>query len=424
MSSKLLKLSFYSGMGLIIFGISYFLFSSFLPTNISTIRNDTPDNSITPTPVSGKKTGYIVFSGPKTEICPLNGEKFTKEEKDIWSTRRPLMVMIENHVDSRPQSGLQNADIVYEAVAEGGITRFMGVYYCNAVRGAGSKYDIGPVRSARTYYLDLASEFSDYPLYAHVGGANCSAPIDPATGRQAGPCTTNKKALAIEQISDYGWNNKGTWSDLSQFSLSYKACRREPDRTGQVVATEHSMYCSTTELWNVAASRGLTDKTTINNTSWNKNYKQWSFTQKDEASASPSAGQIAFDFWSSEKDYSVVWKYDKNTNSYLRENGGKVHIDFNIEEPLRAKNIIVQHVKETRSIDEHAHNLYAVIGTGTGYLFQNGNVTELVWSKVSRSSRTTFKDKTGKEINLIPGQIWVEILPLNSKVNYEGPQQP
>ena len=423
MSPKLLKLSFYLGISLIIFGISYYLFSSFLPaSSLLTTDKNPKDITVTPTPGIGKKTGYIVFSGPKTEACPLNGEMFTKEEKDIWSVRRPLMVMIENHEDSRPQSGLQNADIVYEAVAEGGITRFMGVFYCNAVKGAASKYDVGPVRSARTYYLDLASEYSDYPLYTHVGGANCSAPMDPATGRQAGPCTTNKKALAIEQISDYGWNNKGTWSDLSQFSLSYKACRREPDRTGKEVATEHSMYCSTTELWNVAAGRGLTNETVINKNSWDKNYRPWLFTQKNETASSPSATKISFDFWSSQKGYSVVWNYNKNTNLYLRENGGAPHIDFNTEETLTTKNIIVQNVKETRSIDEHGHNLYAVIGTGTGYLFQNGNVTEIIWSKASRTSRTIYKDKTGKEVNFVPGQVWVEILPLDSKVTYEGLQ--
>jgi len=144
------------------------------------------------------------------------------------------------------------------------------------------------------------------------------------------------------------------------------------------------------------------------------------FNQKNEPSSSPLATKISFDFWSSQKSYSVVWSYNKSTNLYSRENGGAPHIDFNTEEVLTTKNIIVQNVKESRSIDEHGHNLYAVIGTGTGYLFQNGNVTEIVWSKASRSSRTIFKDKTGKEINFVPGQIWVEILPLDSKVTYEG----
>ena len=67
---------------------------------------------------------------PKNQACPLNGRLYTTPEKDIWETRRPITAMIENHVDSRPQSGLSRSDIVYEAVAEGGITRFLAVFYC------------------------------------------------------------------------------------------------------------------------------------------------------------------------------------------------------------------------------------------------------------------------------------------------------
>jgi len=323
------------------------------------------------------------------------------------------MVMIENHSDSRPQSGLQGADIVYEAVAEGGITRFMGVFYCGVIAESESnKYDLGPVRSARTYFLDLASEYSDYPLYTHVGGANCSAATN------GGPCTTNKKAQAIEQIASYGWNDKGTWGDLSQFSLSYKVCRREPERTGKVVATEHTMYCSTKELYNVAANRGLTNKTEAKNTSWDKNYRPWTFNQEDKASLSPTASSITFDFWSGYKDYSVNWKYDAINNNYIRYNGGDEHVDFNTQKTITTKNIVIQFAKESRSIDEHLHNLYEVIGSGSGVLIQNGIKTDITWSKANRVSRTIYKDKSGKEINFVAGNIWVEILPLATTVSY------
>lgn len=419
MNHKTLKFIVYSGLFLFLTGTSYYAFDNILPTNSkkTAINNPLGNNDSTNNP----KTGTIQFAGPKTEACPINGAMFTKEEKNNWSQRRPLLVMIENHIDSRPQSGLDNADIVYEAVAEGGITRFMGVFYCGAVKGSANKYDVGPVRSARTYFLDLASEYSDYPLYNHVGGANCSAPKDPKTGRQSGPCTTNKKAQAIEQIADYGWNNQGTWGDMSEFSLSYKACRREPDRTGQVRDTEHTMYCSTPELWNIAKQRGLTNVTVAkNNSSWDKNYKAWSFKQADKASSNPTAANISIDFWSSQKDYSVNWKYDKANNKYLRFHGSQPHVDFNTNTQLSAKNIVIQYTKETRSIDEHAHNLYEVIGTGTGVFFQNGEVTEITWSKANRTARTIYKDKSGKEVNFVPGQIWVEILPINSKVSYEG----
>lgn len=414
--NKFSKTLIYVGLFLVIGGASYLLFDYLIPSKVS--------ESLKPSAVpaeSKKQTGFLNFSGPKNEMCPINGQLHTKDEKNIWENRRPLLVMIENHKNARPQSGLQNADLVYEAVAEGGITRFMAVFYCNAVRGSSFKYDVGPVRSARTYFLDLASEYSDYPLYTHVGGANCSAPVDPVTGRQAGPCTTNKKALAIEQIADYGWNNKGTWGDLSQFSLPYKVCRREPERTGEERDTEHTMYCSTTELWNVAAGRGLTNKTAINNNSWDKNFKLWSFKQKD-SSVTTENSSFSFDFWSGYKDYSVAWNYNKSTNSYIRSNGGEKQIDFDTKEPISAKNIVIQYAKETRSVDEHLHNLYDVIGSGKGILFQNGTKMDITWSKLSRTSRTVFKDTNGNEVNFVPGIIWVEILPIGSTINYENSQ--
>jgi len=419
MNQKVVRLSLYVGIFFTAAGLSHLFFR-----RINAAPPSPPDQQVvdSATPTPGKKTGSLVFSGPKTEVCPINAEKFTKEERAIWEKRRPLMVMIENHEDSRPQSGLQNADIVYEAVAEGGITRFMGVFYCNAVRGAANKYDVGPVRSARSYFVDLASEYSDYPLYTHVGGANCGRPKDPATGLEVGSCTTHVKAQAVEQIASYGWNNKGTWSDLSQFSLPYKACRREPERTGEERDTEHTMYCSTQALWDIAADRGLTNLTEVNKNSWDKNFINWSFDQADKSDPVSADGHtVSFDFWSGYKQYSVAWKYDKSNNQYLRLNGGQPHQDFNEDEQISAKNVIIQSVKETRSVDVHLHNLYDVVGKGTGVLLQNGTKTEITWSKTSRTSRTKFKNaKTGAEIDLVPGRVWVELVPLNSVINYEG----
>ncbi len=417
MNQKTTKILSLSGIFLLFTGISYFLFDSFLPVKgsgllNSIIRNNDQTN-ISEENQDQNNTVAELYPGPKTEACPINGKLYTKEEAAIWSTRRPLMVMIENHEDARPQSGLQTADIVYEAVAEGGITRFMGVFYCGQVAGSeNQKYDVGPVRSARTYFLDLASEYSDYPLYNHVGGANCSAATD------GGPCTTATKAQAIEQIASYGWNNKGTWGDLSQFSLSYKACRREPDRTGDERATEHTMYCSTKELWNVAESRGLTNMTESKKVSWNKNYRSWLFKQTDQASSSPDASDLSFSFWSGYPAYAVEWKYNTENNNYVRYNGGEEHVDFNTGKPITTKNIVIQFVKETRSVDEHLHNLYAVIGSGNGVLVQNGQKTEITWSKANRLSRTIYKDEKGKEINFVAGNIWVEILPIGTDVTY------
>jgi len=120
------------------------------------------------------------------------------------------------------------------------------------------------------------------------------------------------------------------------------------------------------------------------------------------------------------KDYSVTWNYDKTNNLYLRSNGGKDQIDFNTQKTITAKNIVIQFTKESRSIDEHGHNLYEMIGTGKGVLLQNGNKSEITWSKANRTARTIFKDAAGKEITFVPGNIWVEILATGSNVSYEN----
>src|SRR3989344_9404366 len=91
-------------------------------------------SNLTMSSPTGKDTATVSLPGPttaldedanepKTEECPLNGNKHSKKAKDLWTKRRPLAVMTENHTESRPQSGLTTADVIYEAVAEGGITR-------------------------------------------------------------------------------------------------------------------------------------------------------------------------------------------------------------------------------------------------------------------------------------------------------------
>jgi len=398
MNKKLSFILLLVGLYLLSTGASYAVFGF--------IQKGSTSKIVTPTSQEGTDKGsrFPVLTGPKDQICPLNGTKFTQTEKDLWSQRRPLVVMIENHEESRPQSGLSKADVVYEAVAEGAITRFMAVFYCaDAAFALKNDYDIGPVRSARTYFLDWASEYGDYPLYNHVGGAGqCNDP------------TVDPRAKALCQIEKYGWKNKDTHSDLDQFALGFKICRREPDRIGHPVATEHSMYCSTFALWQTAADRKLTN-VNYKGIAWDKSFRSWVF--KDDA---PSSGSVSpeFEFWKDYKQYVVRWDYDKVTNSYKRSNGGQPHLDFNTKEQITAKNVVIQFAKEQGPVDEHKHLLYTTIGTGRALIFKDGLVIEGKWSKQSRTERTLFFDGKGKEIKFNRGPIWIEILPAAGTVNY------
>lgn len=385
------------GIYLLSSGISFAVFN-FAQTNESKIESPLTSE------IPGQGSHFPVISGPKDQVCPLNGGKFTKTEKDLWEKRRPLTVVVENHKDARPQSGLGKADVVYEAVAEGAITRFLAVYYCaDAAFSIKDDYDLGPVRSARTYFLDWASEYGDFPLYVHVGGAGqCSDP------------TVDPRAKALCQIEKYGWKNKDTWSDLDQWALGIKECRREETRVGHEVATEHQMYCSSFALWSKAEARKLTN-VNFKDLPWDKNFRSWQFKED-----SPSSGSVSpeFDFWRDYNDYRVRWDYDKATNSYKRSNGGEPHIDFSTKEQISAKNVVVQFVAERGPVDEHKHLIYTTVDSGRVLIFQDGLVINGKWTKKSRTDKTLFFDEKGKEIKFNRGPIWIEILPTTGKVNY------
>lgn len=325
---------------------------------------------------------------PKTETCPLNGTAHTKKAADFWSKRRPLAVMIENHQEARPQSGLSSADIIYEAVAEGGITRFMALYYCNL-----SDVQVGPVRSARTYFLDWLGEYD--ALYAHVGGANTPGPAD-----------------ALSQIIKY------EVKDLNQFSIGFPVFWRDYQRLGHPVATEHTMYSTTAKLWSVGEKRGWTASDSAG-LKWDEDFTSWKF--KDDEAGSPTAGNIKINFWDSQGAYGVDWVYDPSANAYKRKNGGEDHMDLNKKIQLTAKAIVVQFQRESNANDGYpgnVHLLYGTTGSGKALIFQDGNVIEGKWLKASRTSRSKYVDQKGKEIEFNKGQIWIQTVPEGSKVTY------
>ncbi len=353
-----------------------------------------PAGLVSPVPVEESRA-RVDLSAPKTEACPLNGGMFTKGEKNIWEDRRPLTVMIENHEESRPQSGLSYADIVYEAVAEGGITRFMAVFYCGA---SAEDVLIGPVRSARTYYLDFASEYGDYPLYAHVGGANLPG-----------------SANALGQIGQYGWLGAG--NDMNQFSLGFPVFWRDYERVGHLVATEHTMYSTTDKLYEVAEKRGLTN-VNDDGDAWDEDFVSWEFKKEADLEDRGEIDKISFNFWDGYAEYRVEWQYQRESNEYLRFNGGQAHKDLDNDQQLKAKTVVVQFMREKGPIDELKHLLYTTTGEGQAIVFQDGQAIRGEWSKAKRQSRTTFTDTKGKEIELNGGPIWIEIVPYGKTVDY------
>src|SRR3989338_203882 len=367
---------------------------AFLPKSTDESALLSPEVSTVPT--AGKPLVVIDPGEPKNQTCPLNGLSHTTTEKSLWEKRRPMAIMIENHQEARPQSGIGSADIVYETVAEGAITRFMGIYYCDI---AAQDLIVGPVRSARTYFLDWASEYGKSPIYVHVGGAN-----------------TPNKANALGHIKDYGWQGA---NDLNQFGLSVKECWRDYNRIGHTVATEHTMYCSTNNLTKVAEKRGFTALDPKKDP-WTKFFVPWKFGETPDGGPGKPATSVGFDFWKDYPQYHVTWTYDSNAKVYLRNNGGEAHKDKNTDEQIKTGTVVVIFTTETGPIDAEKHLLYGTTGSGNGLIFSQGQAFPVTWSKKTRLDRTIFKDSKGKEFQFVPGKIWIEILSkVNTSVSYQ-----
>lgn len=351
---------------------------------------------------------------PKNQICPLNGQKYTDIEKNIWEKRAPMGIIIENHLDSRPQSGLSRADVVYEAVAEGGITRFLAMFYCAS---SSSDVDVAPVRSARVYFINWVSEYGETPLFVHFGGANNVCGNCPGGVKPRG--TTAPEVQALEMLINLGWRYSSGNALDGGANVSYPAIKRDQYRLSEEPsAWEHSAVGSTDLLFDLGVERGF-NGTNSGGELWSDDFDSWTFSD-DKPVSSPTASKISFEFWSNKPDYDVSWEYDSSTNSYKRFNGGKPHTDWEFDKPqIMAKNVAIMFITERGPVDRELHMFYETVGEGSAMIFQNGDLIEGTWEKTSRTGRTKFYDEDGEEIPFVRGSIWIEAIPRGNDVLYE-----
>ncbi len=367
-------------------------------------------SSPTVKPSNNTKVSRVDLSKPKTDACPINGEMYTKAQKELWSKRRPIVAAIENHTESRPQSGLSRADAVYEAVAEGGITRFLAVFYCGI---ADNNYTIGQIRSARVYFINYALGYGDNPLFVHWGGANNINNNMPGGVKAKGDI--DPRADAYKLLEKVGWVNGRYGSDMNgATNTGYPALFTDDRRMN--LATEHQKVGSTDKIYEEATKRGY-DYEDSDGKAWDTNFKPWKFVD-GKALGTPKATEISFDFWTSMSGYDVQWKYDLQNNRYLRFNGGAEHKDLENGEQLQAKNVAIVYAKEEGPVDREHHMLYTVTGEGKAMVFKNGDVIEGTWVKNKATDTVKFFDESDEEISFVRGQIWIEVLPLGNTVKY------
>jgi len=386
-------------ISLFIYLLSAYVAYAYISPSLGSFLKEKKDTVLSPIlryePPKSNGHGIKSDNQPKTEPCPLNGKLYSKSQREVWEKRRPLGIMIENHVKARPQSGLSSADVVYEAVAEGGITRFLSIFYCQD-----AAY-VGPVRSARIYFIKILQGYGNNPLYAHVGGANTQGP-----------------ANALGEIRILGW---ASLYDLNQFSVPFPYYWRDYERLPNRV-TEHTVYTSTSKLWKYAKKyRKLTNVDQSGN-SWDETFSPWEFVDGAKEINRGEVSAINFSFWSryDSDNYSVSWSYDRKTNSYKRKNGGKPHLDRNNGKQLESKNIVILFTKESPANDGYpgGHLLYKVVGKGKALVFQNGQVIKGRWQKPDEERQVKIYDENGDEVPFVRGKIFIEILPVGNKVEY------
>lgn len=298
---------------------------------------------------------FVKKEAAQGEARMLDGVYMEKGETEKYQA----VVMIDNKFESWPQSGLSYAGLVYEAPVEGGITRFMAVFSSNR-----EIEKIGPVRSIRPYYIDWAGEFS--ALMAHVGGS------PEALETIASDFALSK--LNLDGNGEYFW--------------------RASDRYAP-----HNAYTSSEKL-DLARDAKL-------DADAKPDFSPWKFKNEAELKDRGEAVNVAIDF-SKTDIYDVVWKYDKEKNIYIRQEGkaAKQTLEGSL---VIAKNIAVLETEIT-VIDALSRRHIITIGEGNALIFQDGKKIEAMWEKKSREERLRFFDKSGKEIEFNRGTTWVEVV--------------
>lgn len=293
---------------------------------------------------------------PKPEpikyYSPLTGA----EVKDEAATTQAVTgIMIENSPDARPQSGIKNSGVVFEAIAEGGITRFLAIYQEQKPQL------IGPVRSVRMYYVDWIAAFN--ASVAHIGGS----------------------AGALAEVRN------GSYRDIDQF-FNASTYWRATDRYAP-----HNVYTSFERIDALNKQKGYTTSSFTG------------FTRKDSR-GSEALTATSINVTISSALYNSSYVYNAATNTYDRSQGGAPHLDRE-EGQISPRVVVVLKVNETTVMEDGWRQSIQAIGSGPAYIFQDGTAKEVSWSKTSRTEQIKFTDAEGKDVPLARGQTWITAVP-------------
>lgn len=312
----------------------------------------------------------IIDKFKKTEIIEETDKNQEVEEKelkivDLKSDTRPYAVVIDNVAGARPQSGLQKAYLVYEITVEGGLTRLLALFKDPDIKA------IGPIRSARHYFLDYALE--NDAIFVHHGWS----------------------PQAQSDISSLKINNLNGLANPS--NMFYRNSNKK---------SPHDSYTSSGKMITAATNKKYR-LTTKNNL-----LLDYSIDALDlgDYNSSADANEVTITYSSSVK---VKYKYDEKFKVYLRFTGTSKHIEELTNEQLKVKNIIIVKDVDVKNIagDNKGRVNLSNIGSGDGYYISEGKAIKITWEKSSRSSKTIYKDENGKSLKVNDGNTFIQIQP-------------
>jgi len=298
---------------------------------------------------------------------PLTGE----EVADVANlNRRPLAIKISNAPPKwvRPQSGLNDADLVFEHITEAGITRFTIIVYGK------TPPNVGPIRSARLIDLELPAMYD--------------------------------AALAYSGSSD-GVRQKLLASDFRpRIIFAY-----EPGyfRTGENKPTEHTFYGTPETFWELLAGKGLNERPNFNT--------YMAFSNTPPPGGAP-ASEAIIDY-----DWTLInWRYDPESGRYLRWTDGEEHLDGNTGEQVSAANVVVilsSHIEDPNICEQIINGVCTALsvqpqiwGTGPAIIFRDGQRFDGNWQRNNRYDMFTFTDANGQQLPLQVGNTWFQVIPI------------
>lgn len=298
---------------------------------------------------------------PPPVICPLTG---TETSQEFQVDRPALAVKVENSPASRPQAGLEAADIVYEELAEGGITRFMAIYHCSDSRS------IGPVRSARSVDPEILREYE--PVLFGYSGANSAVLAKVASTRGVVDLKHGNHGEAYERV-------KG---------------RKSP----------HNLFTSTGSLRELSDVMGAPQTGLVFTTA------------ETEASSGVTGTAVDFTFTNGAL---VRYEYQPSSLVYFRFHGNTAHIGNNGRQ-ISATNVVILMVSVTEgTTSDSVGNIspeIEVVGSGAATVLWGGRAWKGRWERKGLSDHTRLYGSSGEVLALRPGNTWIHLVPAGRKI--------